>query len=89
MDRVILTNCGNVITLTGEIRWFQAGILQLPDKEKVLEMTPITLPRPSSVEHDRPISSDIVRMPELERLYKRRTALDDLIRELEIYQRTI
>jgi len=51
-------------------------------------MMPITFPRPSSVEPDRLISSDIVRTRALERLYRRRTALDDLMRSLESYQRT-
>jgi len=52
-------------------------------------MMPLTLPKFSSVDHDRPISSDIFRKRELERLYRRRTALDDLIRSVKIYQRTI
>jgi hypothetical protein len=49
-------------------------------------MMPITLPRPSRVERSRPILSDIVRTRALERLYRRRTAVDDLIRSLENYQ---
>jgi hypothetical protein len=49
-------------------------------------MMPIALPRPSRVERSRPILSDIVRTRTLERLYRRRTAVDDLIRSLENYQ---
>ena len=51
-------------------------------------MTPITLPAPSSVERKRPIASDVIRKRALQRLYRRRTTVDDLIRSLEDYQRS-
>jgi hypothetical protein len=51
-------------------------------------MMPIALPRPSLVERNRPILNDIIRTRALERLYRRRTAVDDLIRSLENYQRS-
>lgn len=52
------------------------------------DMMPITLPAPSSVERNRPISSDAVRKRALQRLYRRRAAVEDLIRSLETYQRS-
>jgi hypothetical protein len=51
-------------------------------------MMPITRPAPSSVERNRLISSDVVRNRALQRLYRRRTAVEDLIRSLEDYQRS-
>jgi hypothetical protein len=49
---------------------------------------PINLPSRSSVEHSRPISRDVIRKRALQRLYRRRTAVEDLIRSLESYRRS-
>ena len=51
-------------------------------------MMPISLPAPSSVKRNRPISVDVVRARALQRLYQRRTAVEDLIKSLEGYQRS-
>jgi hypothetical protein len=78
-----------VINLTEEIRRFsEYESLRVTYQEKASDMMPNTLQAPSSVEQSRPISSDIVRKRALQRLYRRRTAVDDLIRSLENYQRS-
>jgi hypothetical protein len=51
-------------------------------------MTPTMLPAPMTVERSRLISSDYIRARALDRLYERRAAVEDLIRSLEIYQRS-
>jgi hypothetical protein len=51
-------------------------------------MMPITLPSPSSVQRNRPISRDVIRKRALQRLYRRRAAVEDLIRSLESYRRS-
>jgi hypothetical protein len=51
-------------------------------------MMPITLPIAPSVERNRPISRDVIRKRALQRLYRRHTAVEDLIRSLEIYRRS-
>ena len=46
----------------------------------------ITLPPPSSPERSRLLSVDHIRRRALERLYRRRFAVEELIRSLEDYQ---
>jgi len=46
----------------------------------------ITLPHPSSPERSRLLSVDLIRRRALERLYRRRVAVEELIRSLEDYQ---
>ena len=45
----------------------------------------ITLPHPSSPERSRLLSVDLMRRRALERLYRRRVAVEGLIRSLEEY----
>jgi hypothetical protein len=47
---------------------------------------PIILPPPSSPERSRLLSVDHIRRRALERLYRRRVAVEELIRSLEDYQ---
>jgi hypothetical protein len=42
---------------------------------------------PSAAERSRLISSDLIRSSALERLYKRKASVEDLIRSFEDYQR--
>jgi len=49
---------------------------------------PITLPLPTSAERSRLLSVDAIRRRALDRLYERRSAVQDLIRSLEDYQRS-
>lgn len=49
---------------------------------------PITLPSPESVERHEMLNSDQFHMEALERLYKRRQVVLNLIRSLEDYERT-
>ncbi len=51
-------------------------------------MTPIMLPSPTSTERDRMIAGCILSGKALDRLYERRSVLDDLIRSLEDYQKS-
>jgi hypothetical protein len=46
----------------------------------------IILPPPSSPERSRLLSVDLIRRRALERLYRRRFAVEELIRSLEQYQ---
>lgn len=46
----------------------------------------IVLPPPSSPERSRLLSVDLIRRRALERLYRRRFAVEELIRSLEGYQ---
>lgn len=50
-------------------------------------MPVVTLPEPDSAERSRLLGVDEIRRRALERLYARRTAVDDLIESLERYQR--
>jgi hypothetical protein len=50
-------------------------------------MTPLMLPSPASIERTRGFAVDSLRRQALQRLYRRRDAVDDLIRSLENYQR--
>jgi hypothetical protein len=50
-------------------------------------MTPFMLPSPASVERTRGFAVNSLRRQALERLYRRRDAVDNLIRSLEDYQR--
>jgi hypothetical protein len=47
---------------------------------------PIIFPSPSSPERSRLLAVDHIRRRALERLYRRRCAIDELIRSLEEYQ---
>ncbi len=47
---------------------------------------PIALPPPSSPERSRLLSVDLIRRRALDRLYRRRVAVEELIRSLEGYQ---
>jgi hypothetical protein len=49
-------------------------------------MTPLALPSPTSAERSRAVSVNILRRQALERLYRRREAVENLIRSLEDYQ---
>jgi hypothetical protein len=46
----------------------------------------LVLPAPSTAERNRLLSVEALRRQALERLYRRRNAVDDLIRSLEGYQ---
>lgn len=50
-------------------------------------MTPLMLPSPASEQRSRSLAVHLLRRQALERLYRRREAVDDLIRSLEAYQR--
>jgi len=50
-------------------------------------MMPLSMPSPSSADRSRQISSDFIHARALERLYQRRTVVENLIRSLEEYQR--
>jgi len=47
---------------------------------------PIVLPPPSSPERSRLLSVDLIRRRALERMYRRRVAVEELIRSLEEYE---
>ena len=51
-------------------------------------MIPLTLLETSSAERSRLIPGDYIRLRALDRLYERKAAVEDLIRSLEVYQRT-
>jgi hypothetical protein len=51
-------------------------------------MTPIMLPSPTSTERDRIVAGCTLSGKALDRLYERRSVLDELIRSLEDYQKT-
>lgn len=48
-------------------------------------MMPLALPSPTSAERSRAVSVNMLRRQALERLYRRREAVENLIRSLEIY----
>jgi hypothetical protein len=50
-------------------------------------MTPLMLPSPASIERSRALPVDVLRRHALQRLYRRREAVESLIRSLEDYQR--
>jgi hypothetical protein len=50
-------------------------------------MMPILLPAADASERSRLLSVDLIRRRALQRLYDRRTAVDNLIQSLEDYQR--
>jgi hypothetical protein len=49
-------------------------------------MTPLMLPSPASNQRSRSSPVDLLRRQALERLYRRRETVDNLIRSLENYQ---
>jgi hypothetical protein len=49
-------------------------------------MMPLALPSPTSAERSRAVSVDALRRQALDRLYRRREAVENLIRSLEDYQ---
>jgi hypothetical protein len=51
-------------------------------------MTLTVLPAVASIERTRMIPADFIRRRALDRLYERKAAVEDLIRSLEIYERT-
>jgi hypothetical protein len=52
-------------------------------------MTLTMLPAVASLERTRLIPADFIRRRALDRLYERKAAVEDLIRSLEIYERSI
>ena len=49
-------------------------------------MMPMILPSPTSSERSRAVSVNVLRRQALERLYRRREAVENLIRSLEMYK---
>jgi len=49
-------------------------------------MMPLVLPSPTSAERSRAVSVNMLRRQALERLYRRRETVENLIRSLEDYQ---